>query len=153
MITTATATDLDLTVEAIRGRGWRAVLLAPRSKVPDVRKGETVIPTTDVEAIRCYVEAGGNIGLRCHEDTGLTILDADDLAGWDAMATALGPLTPWVRTGRDRLHYPVAWESGLPGAIVWKGQRLGEVLRGPGLQQVVAPPSAHPKTHRPYAWS
>jgi hypothetical protein len=151
-VITAT-TDLDITFEAIRARGWQAVLLHPRSKVPAVKEGEHVCPTRDLDAIRHHVDAGGNLALRTHEEVGLVILDADDLGGWDSMVTVLGDLGPsWVKTGSGKSHFYVRWEPNLPGTITWRGKRLGECFRGPGTQQVLIPPSTHPITGRRYVW-
>jgi hypothetical protein len=142
-----------ITTDAIRVRGWEAVLLYPRSKAPAVKKYESVKPTNDLDAIRHHVEAGGNLALRTHEDVNLVILDADDLGGWDSMVAALGaPGRPWVETGRARQHYYTTWAPHLPGTIMWRGQRIRECFRGPGVQQVVCPPSTHPITRRPYRW-
>jgi Bifunctional DNA primase/polymerase, N-terminal len=72
------------------------------------------------------------------------------MGGHDRHARPAVP--PWVLTGSGRLHYYVAWESDLPARIIWQGEILGEIQRGPGQQQVVLPPSVHPETGDPYRW-
>jgi hypothetical protein len=80
-------------------------------------------------------------------------MDADDLLGWADMIDTLGQVAPaWVETGRGRLHYYVRWEGDLPAKVMWKGDTLGELQRGPGQQMVVMPPSMHPDTGLRYRW-
>ena len=139
--------DFHLTLEAIRTRGWRAVLLAPRLKKPSGARWQV---TNDVNRVARHLEAGGNLGLVAHESNGVAVLDADDLLGWADMVDTLGqPAAAWTETGRGRLHYFVSWEPDLPAKLEWRGQIIGEIQRGPGQQQVVIPPSIHPDTGRP----
>jgi hypothetical protein len=123
-------TDAELTLEAIRTRGWRIVLLAPRSKKP---AGTQWHVTDDADGVARHLQAGGNLGLICHESNGVAVLDADDLLGMADMIDTLGqPAAAWVETGRGRLHYYVRWLGNLPAKLVWKGAVIGEVQRGPG---------------------
>ncbi len=153
-------TGLDLTLDAIRVRGWQAVLLSPRSKQPAAPKGKPWPLSTDQEEIRNHVVAGsGNAGLIAHERTGLAVVDVDDGARFAEMEAALGRLgDPWVMTGSGKTHIYIAWESNLPAKLRWADQKVGEVQRGntrpgaDGQQQIVAPPSIHPGTGRAYRW-
>jgi hypothetical protein len=140
----------DLTLDAIRARAWRVVLLAPRQKKPT---GVHWQVTHDADRVARHLAAGGNLGLVCHESTGVAVLDADNLLAWADMIDTLGqPAAAWTETGRGRLHYFIAWEPDLPAKLEWKGELIGEIQRGPGQQQVVIPPSVHPDTRRRYRW-
>jgi hypothetical protein len=143
--------DAQLTVDVIRARGWQAVLLAPRSKKPS---GPAWMVTKDAATVAQWFDAGFNVGLICHEDTGLAVLDADDLVVWTEMVATLGELSPpWTLTGGGGLHFYVQWVAGLPAKLLWNGLTVGEVQRGPGQQQVVLPGSIHPDTGEVYRWN
>jgi Bifunctional DNA primase/polymerase, N-terminal len=147
--------DANLTVAAVRVRGWEVVKLFRRSKRPwALQKGDPWTVTTDPDEVAAWLAAGFNIGNVSHERTGFAVLDPDDLNGWADMVDTLGqPSLPWVSTGRGRLHYYVAWTPDLPAHLLWRGGAdLGEILRGPGQQQVVLPPSVHPVTGKRYSW-
>lgn len=142
--------DAALTAEVLRARGWEAVRLGRRAKKPDGPRWQVTKDATEVAA---WFERGANVGLICHERSGVAVLDPDDLLGWADMVDTLGqPSAPWVITGSGRLHYYVAWTADLPAKITWKGEIVGEIQRGPGLQQVVLPPSIHPDTGARYRW-
>src|SRR5262245_35398727 len=135
-------TDAERTLDAIRTRGWHVVLLGHRSKRPQGARWEI---TQDVARVGRHLEAGGNLGLLCGPQTGVAVLDPDELLPWADMIDTLGqPAAAWSETGSGRLHYYVAWEPDLPAKLeALDGQIIGEVQRGPGLQQVVLPPSVH----------
>jgi hypothetical protein len=133
--------DAALTVDAVRARGWECVRLAPRGKKPSGPRWQT---TTSADEVAAWFAAGANVGLVCHERTGVAVLDPDQLHGWADMVETLGPCLPWVITGSGKLHYYIRWEPGLPAKLTWKGETLGEIQRGPGQQQVVLPGSVHP---------
>lgn len=138
--------DLDRTLEAVAG--WRLVLLEAKTKGPI---GDTWTITADRDHITRHLRSGGNVGLVTHEDTGVAVLDPDKLPPWADMIDALGqPASAWVETASGRLHYYVAWQPDLPAKLRWDGQIIGEIQRGPGLQQVVIPPSI--VAARPYQW-
>ena len=81
----------------------------------------------------------------CNQQTGVAVLDPDELLGWADMVDTLGqPCPPWSITGSGKLHYYVAWEGDLPAKLTWRGELIGEIQRGPGMQQVVLPGSVHP---------
>src|SRR4029434_3050863 len=85
--------------------------------------------------------------------TGVLVLDPDDALGWAEMVEELGqPCAPWVITGSGRLYFYVAWTADLSAQIKGYGKVIGEIQRGPGLQQVVLPPSRHPQTGVAYRW-
>jgi hypothetical protein len=137
------------TIEAIRTHGWRVVLLGNRSKRVHTRHWDV---TTDVDRVSRHLRAGGNVGLLCSESNGVAVLDPDQLLPWAEMIDALGqPAAAWVETGSGKLHYYVKWEPDLPAKLEWERGIIGEVQRGPGLQQIVIPPSLHPSGRR-YRW-
>ena len=143
-------TDAELTLAMIEKRKLSVVLLAPRQKKPAGQRWQV---TCDPRVAARHLRAGGNLGLVAGEPNGLAILDPDELLCWADMIDTLGqPCAPWVETGRGRLHYYIAWEPGLPAKLTWHGVIIGEIQRGPGLQQCVIPPSVHPDTGRPYRW-
>lgn len=130
---------LDLTLAAIESHGWRVVLLQPRAKKPPEHQRWPI--TTDLSVIRRH---SGNRGLVCGQASGVAVLDFDDRAMAEEMRAALGPLTPWTKSGSGRGdHCYVGWEPNLPARITWRGVKVGEVQRG-DQQQVVLPPSIHP---------
>jgi len=140
--------DAELAVAAVRAKGWEVVRL--RGKRPVGTHWQT---TCDADEAARWLAVGDNIGLVCHEQTGVAVLDPDDQLGWAEMIDQLGqPCLPWVITGSGRLHYYIAWEPDLPAKLTWGGQIIGEIQRGPGQQQVVLPPSRHPDTGLPYRW-
>ena len=141
--------DRDRTLEAVRRRGWEIVKLRRQTKFPKGQHWET---TTDPEQVGAWLTAGHNIGLICHERTGVAVLDPDTIE-WADMVDALGqPCLPWVLTGSGNLHYYIAWTDNLPPKLIWNNTIVGEIQRGPGQQQVVLPPSIHPDTGLPYRW-
>jgi bifunctional DNA primase/polymerase-like protein len=139
--------DAALTVAVVRAKGWEVVKL--RGKKPVGEHWET---TTDAAQVAAWLQAEHNIGLVCHERTGVAVLDPDKLE-WADMVDLLGqPCLPWVLTGRGRLHYYIRWEPDLPAKLEWTSGIIGEIQRGPGQQQVVLPPSVHPDTGLRYRW-
>ena len=141
--------DEDLTTSAMIVHGWRIVLLSPRSKRP---AGTNWQITTDPRAVKHHLHHGGNIGLVCGPESGVVVLDFDKPGVLAEICTELGPVLPWVRTGSGKYHAYFKWEDGLPAKIMWRGEKVGEVQRGPSLQQVVTCPSIHPDTGLPYTW-
>ena len=142
-------TDGELTVAAVRAKGWEVVRLAPRTKKPDGPRWQR---TKDAVEVARWFNAGANVGLVCHEQTGVVVLDPDDVLAWADMIDNLGqPCLPWVITGSGKLHYYVRWEPDLPAKLIWSREIVGEIQRGPGLQQVVLPGSVHPNGTR-YRW-
>jgi hypothetical protein len=136
-------TDRDLTVAAVAAHGWEVVRLVPRGKKP---AGSTWDITNSADTVARWFKDGANVGLICHERTGVAVLDPDNSLAWADMVDALGqPCPASVITGSGRLHYYFRWASDLPAKIVWKGEIIGEIQRGPGRQQVVMPGSVHPR--------
>jgi hypothetical protein len=134
-------TDAELTVAAVRAKGWECVRFAPRTKKPDGPRWQI---TKDPNEVAAWFRAGANVGLICHERTGVAGLDPDQVE-WCDMIDALGqPSLPWAITGSGKLHYHIAWEPDLPAKLTWGGKVIGEIQRGPGQQQVVLPGSIHP---------
>jgi hypothetical protein len=138
-----------LTVDAIHAHGWECVRLAPRAKKPAGPRWEI---SKDPQQVAAWFAAGFNVGLVCSERTAVAVLDPDTMLPWAELIDVFGqPSLPWVITGSGKLHYYVVWVPDLPAKIVWHGQIVGEIQRGPGLQQVVLPGSVHP-TGGVYEW-
>jgi len=132
----------------MRAKAWEVVRL--RGKRPI---GPRWHITKDADEVSRWLAAGDNIGLVCHQRTGVLVLDPDEALAWAEMVEELGqPCSPWVITGSGRLHYYAAWTADLPAKLTWYGKIIGEIQRGPGLQQVVLPPSRHPQTGVAYRW-
>jgi Bifunctional DNA primase/polymerase, N-terminal len=141
-----------LTVEVIRARRWQCVRLCRRGKKPEAARDGHWQTTTDADAVARWFASGSNVGLVCHERSGVAVLDPDQPPAWAHMIEELGqPCLPWVLTGSGKLHYYIAWEP-LPAKIVWRNEIIGEIQRGPGQQQVVLPGSVHPVTGLTYRW-
>src|ERR1700687_737207 len=97
--------DAELTVAAVRAKRWEIVKLRPREKKPTGPRWEI---TRDADHGATWIAAGFNIGLVCHERTGVAVLDPDKVE-WADMIDALGqPSFPWMLTGSGRLHYTIA---------------------------------------------
>jgi hypothetical protein len=95
--------------------------------------------------VAAWFTVGANVGLMCHQRTGVAVLDPDQLLPWADMVDTLGqPCLPWVITGSGKLHYYITWTPDLPAKLTWRGEVIGEIQRGPGQQQVVLPGSIHP---------
>ncbi len=143
-------TDAELTVAAVHAKGWECVRLGPQSKKPDGPRWQV---TNDPDAVAAWFHRGANVGLVCHERTGVAVLDPDEMLPWAEMIDELGhPSLPWVITGSGKLHYYIAWTPHLPAKLIdFNNEKIGEIQRGPGMQQVVLPGSIHPNG-RPYRW-
>jgi hypothetical protein len=104
----------------------------------------------DEEHVRAWFsEPGANVGVFCGAvSRGLVVVDLDDCE-FPLPGSRL-PLTPLVKTGRGRRRgYHLYYRSSEDIAttrFAW-----GEI-RGRSPSYVVAPPSVHPDTGRPYAW-
>jgi hypothetical protein len=157
----SSSADLDRTLAAMQAHGWEIVRL--RGKKPIGKHWEI---TKDPDEVARWVAGGDNIGLVCHERTGVAVLDPDQMLPWADMVDQLGqPCAPWVITGSGRLHYYITWTDGLPAKLTWgldehgKHPVIGELQRGntirgrsEGQQLVVLPPSRHPTTGLAYRW-
>jgi hypothetical protein len=125
---------------------------APRPPLQEAGRAALWQITKDPDEVASWFRVGANVGLVCHERTGVAVLDPDCIE-WADMIDELGPpCLPWVITGSGKLHYYVQWTPDLPAKLIWQGAIIGEIQRGPGLQQVVLPGSIHPGTGRPYRW-
>jgi hypothetical protein len=122
---------------------FRVILL--RGKLPVSRAGRHYI-TTDPREIEQH---RGNVGVMAGRFVGL---DFDNPEVMAEMMTALGPLTPTVQTGSGKYHcYLAKPDVDLPRYFFWKEKRGGEIARLES-EYLVAPPSIHPETGRPYRW-
>jgi hypothetical protein len=78
------------TVAAVRARGWEIVRLRRRSKKPDAPKGHPWTITADADEAARWLVVGFNLGLVCHQRTGMAALDPDEMLGWADMVDVLG---------------------------------------------------------------
>lgn len=136
-----------LTIAAMQLHKWSLVLL--HGKQPACVKGQSWPITTDPRTVAQHTQ---NIGLVCGEISGVAVLDFDDSTAEEALFTRLGPLVRHVRTGSGKFHCYIAYEPNLPAKLRYQESIIGELQRGPGLQQVVMPDSIHPDTQQPYTW-
>ncbi|MEV4418227.1 bifunctional DNA primase/polymerase, partial [Catellatospora sp. NPDC049609] len=116
--------------------------------------------TTDPDRIAAMLAAvrGGLLAIRTGTASGLVVIDVDPAHGGMASLNALitrglTPPTRYVRTGNSGLHLYYRHPGGIRVPSD-QGIRLG-----PGIDvkadggYVVAPPSRHPDTSRPYRWA
>lgn len=89
-----------------------------------------------------------NIGIACGSVSGITVLDIDPRNGGDTHNGKISnlPKTPKVTTGGGGYHL----------YFKYNGSSSGVIDRGLDLQSdgkyVIAPPSIHPETNKPYEW-
>ncbi len=131
-------------------RGWPVLPL--RGKIPLTSHG-VKDATVDEAAIRAWFARWphANVGIACGEVSGLLVVDVDARSG--GLETIAGydlPPTLTVATGGGGLHlYYQRPEKPITG---------GKGRFGPGVdcqsdgRYVVAPPSLHPESGKPYAW-
>jgi bifunctional DNA primase/polymerase-like protein len=121
-VTAPVRTDREITLAAVCARRWSVVKLVTEGKKPIGEHWET---TTDADQVATWLDARHNIGLVCHQQTGVAVLDPDK-PQWTDMIDTLGqPGLPWVITGSGKLHYYIAWTPNLPAKLTWQGQDTG----------------------------
>lgn len=136
-------------------KGWRVFPLRPGKKEPGVKAWQRVA-TTDPQQIRDWwtddADGARGIGLACGPGSGVWVLDVDDFdAGRDLAQRLECDLeeTYVVLTGKGQHHY-YRWSDGLDVRNDQSGKLgAGIDIRGDG-GYVVAPPTIHPTTQRPY---
>ena len=113
--------------------------------------------TTDPERIAALIGAvpGGQLAVRTGTDSGLLVIDVDpghgggeSLAG--LVTEGLTPPTACVRTGSGGWHLYYRHPGGTVPSRPMPGRAGIDVKADGGY--VVAPPSIHPRTGRPYEW-
>lgn len=96
-----------------------------------------------------------NVGILCGRRSGIIVIDIDPRNGgeesFDGLVEELGPLppTPEVMTGGGGRHIYFRYPENR--SIPKAKPRAGIDIQSDG-SQVVAPPSRHPQTGRPYIW-
>ena len=129
--------------------GW--ALLRLDGKVPKGQRWQETQPDPDPEHAAGLWRQWGrrwNLGVVLGT-SGLAVVEYDTDEGGQKLLELFGgraPLTPTVRTGRDRLHFYFVKPKQRQ-----KAAREGIELRL-GPHQCAAPPSVHPDTGRPYRW-
>ncbi|MFD2768264.1 bifunctional DNA primase/polymerase [Micromonospora eburnea] len=116
--------------------------------------------TRDPKALRRMVSLvpGGMLAIRTGSPSGLVVVDVDpDHGGINSLTglvqRGLCPPTRWVRTGSGGLH--LYYRHPGPHTRI----RCSAGLIAPGIDiradggYVIAPPSVHPVTRRPYTWA
>lgn len=137
-------------------RGWKVIPL--RGKVPRNGNGSKG-GTTDPKIIEAWWNGieNPNVGIVTGKESGLVVLDIDihKVDGLKTLADLerkYGPIpsTLQVKTGGGGIHFYFQYpkEGKVPGRI---GIFPGIDIKSDG-GYVVAPPSLHPDTHRPYEW-
>lgn len=134
--------------------GLRPIPIIPGTKRPAVnwRSLQTGVLSRAVIK-RLFIQSNDEdfLGFITGERSGIVVLDIDIKNGGKGSLATLGsfPITPKVRTGSGGLHYYFKW----PGYPVknFAGKLPGVDLRGDG-GFVVAPPTLHPDTQKPYSW-
>jgi len=138
-------------------RGWHVLPL--RGKIPIVAHG-VKDASRDIDQIKAWwtVEPNADIGIATGQISGLVVLDVDPRHGGDETLLELeaihGKLPPTleVMTGGGGRHLYFKYPQGVQYIKCNAGQL------GPGLDiradggYVVAPPSIHPDTGKPYEW-
>lgn len=132
---------------------WRVLPLD--GKIPLTVHGSHDASTVPMTLERWFTTYPCNVGIATGPESGLWVLDADGaegIASLKALRFDGKPLwpceTPWVRTGGGGVHVYFAWDD----RVAQRAKFL------PGLDTrarggyVVAPPSIHPETHKPYEW-
>lgn len=144
---------------AYAARGWRVAPVRPGTKWPRLDAWQTHA-TTDPDTIRAWWARwpADGVSIITGRESGIFVLDVDPRHGGDdtiaELATVHGPLPATVEalTGGGGRHLYYRMPDGQPIT-----NDAGNLL-GPGLDvrgeggQVVAPPTVHPDTGRPYAW-
>jgi hypothetical protein len=140
------------------GLGLRVVRLVERSKKPNIRDWARSGATLDPQVISKWFGEQPHANLGIVGGAGVLILDIDpQMGGEESLSELLTtyadgalPETAIVQTGSGGRHIyfrlPLEVVIGSP-----VGFRAGVDIRCQG-GQVVAPPSIHPKTGRPYVW-
>lgn len=159
-LTVAHAPDLRDTAHAYAAHGWPVFPLAGKVPALSKRQGGRGFKdaTTDPRVVdRMWTRfAGANIGLRTGQESGVAVLDVDPRHGGTESLTRIEtergclPGTLLSETGSGGLHFLYRWAPGIGNNAGRWGAGLD--LRGEG-GYIVAPPSAHPDTGRPYVWA
>lgn len=144
-------TPLDAALD-YASRGWRVVPILAGTKRPTLTRW-TEQASTDHDTIKAWwTDTDHGVGIVTGADSGLWVLDVDDLDALVDLEARYEPLPPTLTsiTGSGGYHLVFRW----PGVEIRNdaGRRLGPGLdvRGEG-GQIVAPPSVHPNG-QPYVW-
>lgn len=153
------AADVLAVALAYADHGWPVFPLRGKTPARPRRDGGRGFhdASTDPEVVAAMWASypGANIGIRTGEQSGLAVLDVDPPAGVETLTRIeaerdIAPGTLMQQTGSGGLHLLYRWQPGLGvGSAVWG---TGLDLRGEG-GYIVAPPSIHPDTGQPYAWT
>lgn len=141
-------------------QGWRVFPLHPKGKTPLVKNGFHAA-TNNVKQVRAWwtEHPQANIGIACSSEHGPIVLDVDGPSGHRLLRRMNLPdtLTAVSRKGKLHLYFdPMKGGAQIKRAIRpfkkndGKTTIMLDVLGDGGY--VVAPPSVHPETGRPYQW-
>jgi hypothetical protein len=142
-------------------RGWRVFPLQPRTKIPLEGTRGFLDATTDRAQIKRWwiAHPTANIGIACDSAHGPIVLDVDGRSGHRSLRTLALPETRMAASRAGKLHlYFASPENGQSVArlikpfLTKRGKRAKLDILGDG-GYVVAPPSVHPDTGKPYRWT
>lgn len=134
-------------------RGWAVFPLQPRGKRPIPGTSGHNDASTDPAKIRSWWKEipNANIGIRCDSESGPIVIDVDGPEGRQQVKKLKISRTLQATSGRpNRRHF---YFSGSRVPL----RRMIKIL--PGIDMladggyVVAPPSIHPDTNKPYRWT
>lgn len=122
-----------------------------------VKKGWTNLPPTTEQLALQYCRGSLNFGIRTGKISGgVVVLDVDPKnRGQESLDAIVAKSSidmssvPRVRTGGGGYHFYFHFDEPLSNSVGRLGPGLD--IRGEA-GQVVAPPSIHPDTHKPYRW-
>ncbi len=155
--------------ERLASFGFRVVPIAPGKKYPEGLREWQRAATNDIPTIRNWYSGlykGHGVGITAGPGSGVWVIDID-VKGQQAGQTSLehlvhthGPLPPTVTviTGTGGAHLYFAWDPTRPIRNFQQGPATTHFPLGPGIDLrgdggfVVAPPTIHPDTGKPYAW-
>ncbi|MCL5270048.1 MAG: bifunctional DNA primase/polymerase, partial [bacterium] len=104
-------------------------------------------PRLDWSIIEAHIHAGGNIGLRTGQASGIVAVDIDEGADLDGLDL---PETVTVRTGSGGWHLYYAYDQPLHNSV---GKLAEHIDIRADRGQVVFPGSIHPDTGEPYVFT
>ena len=132
-------------IERYKNFGWK--LIALRGKIPIEKNWNNAIAY--IPGFGYTPNEGVNIGIQTGKVSGIIVVDVDKFDNWFYNSHDPTFHTPIARTGKG-LHYYFKYQEGIKNSV-------GKIADGVDVRSdngyVVAPPSIHPDTGKPYSWS
>ena len=128
-------------IEQYKKLGWKLIPL--KEKIPFLKDWQNRVWDTPITY-------NGNIGIQTGEVSGIIVVDVDHEIFDDSVVekTIFESITPFTRTGKG-WHYYFKYLEGVRNSVAKLGPGI-DIRSNNGY--VVAPPSIHPDTHKPYEW-